>query len=116
NKSNFFIWLLILLGLFFLVGCGQTTTIDPNELSIVDEEVVAPEVVEEEDQAEAGDEVDPDTEEVFDDELGAEEVTEDVADQPQEPNQCLDCHNDQQMLTDTAKPEEEVIVESEGEG
>ena len=29
---------------------------------------------------------------------------------------CLDCHTDQQALIDTAKTEEEVINENEGEG
>jgi len=29
---------------------------------------------------------------------------------------CLVCHTDKQMLIDTAKPEEEVVSESEGEG
>jgi len=28
---------------------------------------------------------------------------------------CLECHSDQQMLIDTAKPQEEVVSENEGE-
>lgn len=31
-------------------------------------------------------------------------------------DECLACHIDKQMLIDTAKPEVEVVVESEGEG
>lgn len=33
-----------------------------------------------------------------------------------EPNYCLECHVDKQQLIDTAKPEEEEISESSGEG
>jgi hypothetical protein len=29
---------------------------------------------------------------------------------------CIECHTDKEMLIDTAKPEEEVISENEGEG
>lgn len=36
--------------------------------------------------------------------------------EPQEPNQCLVCHTDQQALTDTADPEPVVEEESTGEG
>ena len=34
----------------------------------------------------------------------------------EQPNYCLDCHTDQKSLIDTAKPEEPVVEESEGEG
>jgi hypothetical protein len=37
-------------------------------------------------------------------------VTEDTVDE------CLECHRDQQLLIDTADPEEEVISENEGAG
>jgi len=33
-----------------------------------------------------------------------------------DPNFCLDCHSDQDLLIDTAKPEEVVVSESSGEG
>jgi hypothetical protein len=36
--------------------------------------------------------------------------------EPQETNQCLVCHTDQQALTDTADPEPVVEEESTGEG
>ena len=41
--------------------------------------------------------------------------TEDVADLPVQET-CVDCHSDQQSLIDTAKPQEEVQSENEGEG
>ena len=31
-------------------------------------------------------------------------------------NGCIECHSDKQLLIDTAKPEEVVIAENEGEG
>ncbi len=43
-------------------------------------------------------------------------VTDPAADAAEPPNYCLDCHTDQQTLIDTAKPEEPVVKESEGEG
>jgi hypothetical protein len=36
--------------------------------------------------------------------------------EPEEPNPCLECHEDKQTLIDTAKPEVEVASESKGEG
>ena len=36
--------------------------------------------------------------------------------EPVEVDYCLDCHTDKQRLIDTAKPEEVVISENEGEG
>ncbi len=36
--------------------------------------------------------------------------------EPPEPDTCLDCHTDKDLLIDTADPEEEVINENEGEG
>ena len=35
---------------------------------------------------------------------------------PEEENYCIECHTDQQALIDTAKPEEPVAKENEGEG
>jgi hypothetical protein len=50
--------------------------------------------------------------------VGGEFMVEDVEASliEMEPHYCLDCHIDQQMLIDTAKPEEVVISENEGEG
>lgn len=39
-----------------------------------------------------------------------------LTDVPEEPNPCLDCHQDKQMLIDTGAPEEVVVIESKGEG
>jgi len=35
---------------------------------------------------------------------------------PEVVDECLNCHIDKQRLIDTAKPEEEVVSENEGEG
>lgn len=35
---------------------------------------------------------------------------------PKKPDYCSECHMDKQMLIDTAKPQEEIVVENEGEG
>jgi len=45
-------------------------------------------------------------------------VQETVLENPDDldPNFCLDCHSDQDLLIDTAKPEEVVVSESSGEG
>lgn len=54
-------------------------------------------------------------------------VTEEAADTPtsipatptaelQEVDQCLSCHQDKEMLIDTAKLEEEIVSENSGEG
>ena len=57
-------------------------------------------------------------------EMPAEEPTEETAPDPElapvvetvEVDHCLDCHADKARLISTAKPEEIVIVENEGEG
>ncbi len=36
--------------------------------------------------------------------------------EPSEPDNCLDCHSNKELLIDTADPVEEVINENEGEG
>ena len=41
--------------------------------------------------------------------------TEEVTDVPVQET-CVECHSDQQSLIDTAKPQEEVVSENEGEG
>ena len=43
-----------------------------------------------------------------------QEVASTVEDQPID--YCLDCHTDQQKLIDTARPEEVILSENEGEG
>ena len=49
-----------------------------------------------------------------------QEAAQVVEPQPVEPtpvqSECLVCHQDKQMLIDTARPEEEVVVENEGVG
>ena len=39
-----------------------------------------------------------------------------VIEEPAEPDHCLECHTDKERLIDTAKPEEVVVSENEGEG
>lgn len=46
-------------------------------------------------------------------EIGAEDI---AIEEAGVVNHCLDCHTDKQTLIDTAKPEEEVVSESSGEG
>jgi hypothetical protein len=48
------------------------------------------------------------------DEPTQEEETVAVAEEAE--NYCIDCHTSQQSLIDTAKPEDEVVSENEGEG
>jgi hypothetical protein len=45
-------------------------------------------------------------------------VQETVLENPDDvgPDYCLDCHSDQDLLIDTAKPEEVVVSENSGEG
>jgi len=45
----------------------------------------------------------------------APETVAEVVD-PAEPDACMDCHSDKDMLIDTADPLEEVVSENEGEG
>jgi hypothetical protein len=40
----------------------------------------------------------------------------DTVTEPAPTNECLNCHTDQQMLIDTAKPEEVQVKESSGTG
>lgn len=109
NKSIVFVWLIILLSLFILVGCSQNSAeVDPTAVSVVEEETETP-VSEATETIEAVQEEEINTTE-------DESAEEEMAVVPEEPNYCLECHTDQQMLIDTAKPEEVVISESEGEG
>ena len=49
-------------------------------------------------------------------EVVEEETTPEDAEPVAEDDQCINCHTDKQALIDTAKPEEEVESENEGEG
>jgi uncharacterized protein YcfL len=50
------------------------------------------------------------------DTVSDEDTSPDVVVAPEEENYCIECHTDQQALIDTAKPEEPVAKENEGEG
>lgn len=98
-----------LLVLVFLVGCGQqtpqSTEIEPTETLTVQpvEPTSIPTTVPTEEATELTD--DTPVDEVADSSSG------DIPD-----DECLNCHMDKQRLIDTAKPEEEVVSESSGEG
>ncbi len=56
------------------------------------------------------------TEESVEEESAPAEEAVSVVEEVAEPNYCLDCHTDKDQLIATAKVEEEVISENEGEG
>ena len=56
------------------------------------------------------------TEEPVEEEPAPTVEAESVVNEPVEVDHCLECHTDKDELIATAKAEEEVIVESEGEG
>jgi len=95
--------------LVFLVGCGQQTLqtiqVEPTEIHATQaaDPTSVPTTVETEEATEPTDE--PPVDEVVESSSG--DVPED---------ECLNCHSDKQRLIDTAKPEEEVVSESSGEG
>jgi len=89
---------IMLLAVFFVAGCQNAEESAPDaEVAVVDVEPV----VEEETAVPT-----PTT------------VTEEepVSTEPEPVDYCLECHIDQEMLIDTAAPQEEVIVENVGEG
>lgn len=91
-----FVAILLLLGLLWLAGCGeqppQSSATPAAEVALVDEESVAPAPTE------------------------AAAVPEPPAAESESVDECLRCHTDKEMLIATAKPEEVVISENEGEG
>lgn len=91
-----FVAILLLLGLFWLAGCGeqqpQASATPLAEVALVDEEIVTPAPME------------------------AAAVPEPPATESESVDECLRCHTDKEMLIATAKPEEVVISENEGEG
>ncbi len=99
-----------LLVLVFLVGCGQqtpsTVEVEPTETNIAQpvEPTSIPTAIPTEESAEP-------TDEPSVDESAADSSSEDIPE-----DECLNCHTDKQSLIDTAKPEEEVVSESSGEG
>lgn len=99
-----------ILVLIFLVGCGQqtpaTTEAKPTETHIAQpvEPTSIPTVAPTEESAEPTDEPPVD-------EVAADSSSQDIPE-----DECLNCHTDKQSLIDTAKPEEEVVSESSGEG
>ena len=102
--------LFLILVVIFLTACGGATTstapVEPQETTVVvptetEVEVVASPTVEPTKIEPTATDEEP-TVEVLPTEVPADE--------------CLECHQDKDRLIDTAKPEEEVVSESSGEG
>ena len=92
-----------ILALILLVGCGQSGTPIVSEPTNTVEISPAP----------------PTAEKILPTATSEAEAVEStpVNAQEDEPtDECLECHTDKQRLIDTAKPEEEVVSESSGEG
>lgn len=93
-------WLIpLLLIVLLLASCSSDATVDENGAAAAE---VAAQAAANTPTAAPGAESSEDA--------AAEPLSSDAVDE------CLTCHIDKEMLIDTAKPEEEVIVESEGEG
>ena len=112
-RKYFFIFVLVSSFLLFLTACGEST---------VSNEPVVGEGESSESQAVATDEGVVETPSVESGDQGQTEVDNEIVETDQVVNTeevsdaCVDCHSDRASLTTTAKPEEDLESESEGEG
>lgn len=105
--------LMLLLCLLFLVGCRESTEIP--DVGQSSNEIVSTQTSTVTDMGVSDSTQSIETLEEPS-ELHPEDASTEVAIAPEEPDYCMECHTDQQMLIDTGKPQEEAVVESEGEG
>jgi hypothetical protein len=106
--------LLFVLALLIAAGCSrapattEAPTMPPATPTLVPAQTVPPQVSEEPTQVAS--------EEPTAEPGEAPETSPEASAPENGQDYCLECHTDQQMLIDTAKPEEEVASENEGEG
>ena len=113
NHSKIFFCLAVILLVLGLAGCGSepVPTLEPTAT-----EYTYPPPMNDPDEFAASILATPEEEvAAAPTEAPEAEPTEEVASEPQVDN-CVECHNDQQMLIDTADPVAEVVSENEGEG
>ena len=108
-RKYIFVVVLVSSLLLFLTACGESTVSSIPEVgdgeSLESQNLSTDDVAVENPSDESGDQ-----------ELNETVETEQVVKAEEVSDSCVDCHSDRTWLTDTAKPEEDLESESEGEG